>query len=171
MLLVLAAAILDVVALLPFHRDAAVSITGLNAGLAVVAVVGYLVLGRWRRPAPEVIVVVALAAVDAAVVLLGAAHHSLGIVSMGYLLLLPAIVALVIPWATRTHVAWLGLHAGFALLYAAAVPPAVSGGAPVDRITLLAVALGTSFFGHVAALRGRVVAFVQIERIRALNRR
>jgi diguanylate cyclase (GGDEF)-like protein len=171
MLLVLAAAILDVVALVPFHREAADAITGLNAVLAVVAVVGYLILGRWRWPTPEVIVVIALAAVDAAIVLLGTAHHALGIVSVGYLLLLPTIVALVIPWATRTHVAWLGLHAVFALTYAAVAPPAAFGGASADRITLLAVALGTSLLGHLAGLRGRVVAFVQIERIRALNRR
>ena len=35
--------------------------------------------------------------------------------TVGYLLLLPVVVSLMIPWATKIHVTWLGLHAAVAL--------------------------------------------------------
>ena len=83
----------------------------------------------------------------------------------GYLLLLPPIVALVIPWATRLHVAWLAVHAALALAYTAFVP-----GSSDEFLGLLIVATAASQAGHVANMRARVVGFNQTERIRALNR-
>ena len=170
MLLIVASAIVGSVTLVPLHADAASFIVGLNAAVALVAIAGYVALSTRVDRVPEVVVVASLVAVDAAVVALGIAYPELGIVSMGYLLLLPIVVALVIPWATLIHTLWLVVHAAFAIAFGALVAPATLGGAPGDRITLLVVAFLASQSGHVAGLRARATRFVQIERIRGLNR-
>lgn len=170
MLLIVAAAIVGIVTLVPLHADAASLIVVLNAADALVAIAGYAALSRRGDRVPEVVVVVSLVAVDASVVALGIAHPGLSIVSMGYLLLLPTVVALVIPWATLIHTGWLVVHAAFAIGFGALVAPATLGGAPGDRISLLAVAILASQSGHIAGLRARTLSFVHIERIRGLSR-
>jgi diguanylate cyclase (GGDEF)-like protein len=169
-LLIVVGAVVGTLTLVPSHADAAWLIAGLNGAVALVAVAGYAALSTRVDRVPEVVVMASVVAVDAAVVALGVAYPRLGIVSMGYLLLLPTIVALVIPWATRIHVSWLVIHATFAIAYAALIPPATLGGERVDRITLLVIAIVASQSGHLVNLRARALAFVQIQQIRALNR-
>jgi len=172
LVLTIAVAALGSVALVSGHGDAAALVFGLNAGIAATALVGLGVLASAGRRYPEAILWVVLLVIDLGTVALGWAHEGLGPVSMGYLLILPSIVALVIPWATRLHVAWLAQHAALALAYASFAPAAsLGGGERIDLITLMVVATVVSQYGHVAALRARVLSFVQIERIRALNRR
>jgi len=124
MLLIVASAIVGSVTLVPLHADAASFIVGLNAAVALVAIAGYVALSTRVDRVPEVVVVASLVAVDAAVVALGIAYPELGIVSMGYLLLLPIVVALVIPWATLIHTLWLVVHAAFAIAFGVLVAPA-----------------------------------------------
>ena len=170
MLLIVAAAIVGPLALVPLHGGAASFIVGVHAAVALVAIAGYVALSTRVDRVPEVVVMASLVAVDAAAVALGIADPELGIVSMGYLLLLPTVVALVIPWATLIHTGWLVVHAAFAIAFLALATPATLGGARVDWITLLVVAMLASQSGHLASLRGMATRFVQMEQIRGLNR-
>jgi diguanylate cyclase (GGDEF)-like protein len=95
----------------------------------------------------------------------------MGAIVAGYLLLLPMVVALVLPWATRIHIAWLSLHAGLTLVATLFAPPAsllVTNS--FEGLSLLLLTTVVSQFGHVSTLRARVNSFLQIQRITALNR-
>lgn len=171
MVLVIGTALFEGVWLSLFHRDAVVLLAGINAAIALVAALGYMWIGTRARRHPEGVVFAVLATVDVGTIALGVYHPALGLVAAGHLLLLPTIVALLIPWATRIHVWWLVVHSAATLVYSTvATEAALSGGTPDAKLTLLLMAIVVSQFGHVTALRARVLSFVQIDRIRALNR-
>ena len=171
MIIAIGVAILDCIWLVAFHPDAAGPILGLNGTIAVVAGVGFLALGSFARRRPEGVVFATLVTIDAATVALGLGQPGLGLVAVGYLLLLPVVVPLVIPWATRVHVAWLGLHAAVVLGYTLFAPTAsIPDGARDELLALLIVVIAVSQSGHVTGVRGRVSSFTQIQQIRALNR-
>jgi predicted signal transduction protein with EAL and GGDEF domain len=167
-------ALLDCLWLIPLHPDAARLIVAINASVAGAAAIGSIALVTVGRRRPEVLIFALLAVEDAAIVSLGFSYSSLGLVALVYLLLLPTIVALLIPWATRIHLAWLGLHGIALLAYASFAPSGAMPGRPenglIGVIGLLALISGVSHLGHVNSLRARVQSFVQIQRIRALNR-
>lgn len=165
------AAVLGCIWHVPFHPDAAGLILALNLTVLVVAVAGFLMLGSVARRRAESVVFATLVAVDAAVIALGLGHSALAFVAVGYLLLLPVVVSLVIPWSTRIHVTWLGLHASVVLAYTLLAPTAsIPDGGRDELLGLLVVAIAVSLSGHVSGLRGRVSSFTQIQQIRALNR-
>lgn len=174
MVLAALAAGLDIVWLVPIHRDAAVAITAINGAVALSAAVGYFALTTVARRRPELTTFAFLILVELAMVIQGLGEPGLNTVVSGYLLLLPTIVALMIPWATRSHVAWLGAHATFVLSYGALPPATAFPGGPDGGIAavagLLVISSSVSLFGHLAALRARVASFVQIQHIQALNR-
>ena len=171
MILTIGVALLDCIWLVAFHVDAGVLILALNAAIASVAAGGFVILGSLARRRPEGVVFATLVVVDAATIALGLGHPVLGFVAVGYLLLLPVIVSLVIPWATRIHVTWLVLHAALVLGYTLFAPTAsIPDGARDQLFGLLIVAIAVSQSGNVTGVRGRVSSFTQIQQIRALNR-
>jgi diguanylate cyclase (GGDEF)-like protein len=171
MLLIVGAAVLDCLSLVPLHPQAAGLLVGLNAAVGLIAASAYAAIATRARRHPEPLVIVALVAVEAATLATGLLQPDLGLVTRGYLLLLPTIVALVIPWATRIHASWLVLHVAAVIAYTIHAPSAsLGGGSQGDMLMLLAVATLVSQMGHLAALHARILSFVQIERIRALNR-
>jgi diguanylate cyclase (GGDEF)-like protein len=171
MILVIAVEILDCISIGAFHPDAAGLVLALNVTVAVVAAAGFLVLGSVARRSPEVLAFATLVAVDAATIALGLGNPAFCFNAVGYLLLLPVIVSLLIPWATRIHVAWLGLHAAAVLGYASLAPTAsIPDGARDQLLGLLIVAIAISLAGHITGVRGRVSHFTQIQQIKALNR-
>jgi len=171
MLVVVAASLFDCLWLIPFHPDDVLLLVGTNASTGLVAAAGYVWLRSRPRRRPEVAVYGILATVDIATVVLGVASPTFGLLAAGYLLLLPTIVALLVPWSTRHHLWWLVVHAAFALAYAVLAADAALPGGRAEKVALMLMASGVSQLGHVTALRARVRSFVQIERIRALNRR
>ena len=170
MLVVVAASLFDCLWLIPFHPDAVLLLVGTNALTGLVAAAGYVWLRSRPRQRPEVAVYGILATVDIATVVLAVASPTFGLLAAGYLLLLPTIVALVVPWSTRHHVWWLVVHAAFALAYAVVAADSALPGGRAEKVALMLMASGVSQVGHGIALRARVRSFVQIERIRALNR-
>lgn len=170
MLLVVAAALFNCAWQLPFYPHAFLLLVGTNALTGLVAAAGYAWLRSRPRRRPEVAVYMILATVDMATVVLGVASPAFGLMAAGYLLLLPTIVALMVPWSTRHHVWWLVVHAAFALAYSALAADAALPGGRAEKVALMLMASGISQLGHVTALRAGVRSFVQIERIRALNR-
>ncbi len=171
MIVAIGVSVLDCIWLVTFHPDAAGLVLALNLMVAIVAAAGFLMLGSVARRRPEGVVFATLAAVDVAAVGIGLGHPALGFVAVGYLLLLPVVVSLVIPWETRIHVTWLGLHTGVALAYALLAPTAsIPDGARDQLLALLIVAVAVSLSGQVTGVRGRVANFTQIQQIKALNR-
>ena len=171
MFMVMGAAVLDCLWLAPLHPDSLWYIVVLNLTLAALATAAYVAMTTRARRHPEPFVFLVLVAVDLGTMALGFSRPDLWLVVTGYMLMLPMIVALAFPWATRIHVGWLALHGAAVVTYTFFTPHAsLAGGAPGDVITLLVVASAASQLGHFAALRSRVLSFVQIERIRALNR-
>ena len=171
MVLAVGVALLDCVWLVAFHVDGAGLIVALNAIIAVVGAGGFLALGSVARRRPEAVVFGTLVAVDAATLGLGLEYPALGFVAVGYLLLLPVVESLVVPWATRIHVTWLGLHAALAMGYNLLAPTSsIPDGARDQFAGLLIVAFAVSMSGHVTGLRGLMLNFSQIQQIKALNR-
>lgn len=171
MIMTVAAAGLNSALLNVAYPAAAGVVIGINASVAAVAVVGYLAIARFARRAPEVVLFVILVVVDVATVGVAILVPEAGATVAGYLLILPIIVALVVPWATWIHVTWLGVHTMLALVATLLAPPAsllATNG--FEGLTLLLLSTVVSQFGHVASLQARVTAFLQIERITTLNR-
>ncbi|HZM73478.1 MAG TPA: GGDEF domain-containing protein [Candidatus Polarisedimenticolia bacterium] len=171
MLLIVAAALADCVWLSLVRPEAAQFVVGLNALVALTATVAYAAIAMPRHGRPELMVLAALVVIDAATLTLGLTQPTLAVVAAAYLLLLPTIVALVVPWTTTVHLVWLGLH-GAAVVAYAALAPALGPGATGrgELLPLVAMAILISLFGHATALRARIESFVHIERIRRLNR-
>jgi len=171
MLLVIAAAVLDCAWLVPARPDSASMVLEANVTIGLFAIAAFLVLELFGRRHAELVVYAMVVGVALAATWIGLFAAGLWLVAAGYLLLLPTVVALVVPWPTRVHIAWLALHAAlvaaFVLLSPAAALPV---GGRADMAGLLLIASTVSLVGHVAGLRARVQSFVQIERIQALYR-
>lgn len=170
MLLASGLALLNGAWLIALHPDAWPLILSINATVAAITTTGYLALATVAARRSEIVVFIVLVVVDLATVALALGYPALGLVAAGYMLLLPIIVALLIPWAPRTHVRWLALHVavvvGYTLLAAAPDRP----GGRLELFGLLVVALIVSHVGHVTGQRHQVLTFIQIEQIKALNR-
>jgi diguanylate cyclase (GGDEF)-like protein len=168
-------AILDCIWLVPIHLDAAALILGVNAAVAVCATVGFVALGTIARRRAESVVLILLIVADAAILTLGFGHPSLGLVVLVFLLLLPTILTLLMPWATKIQVEWLALHAAVTLGFIALAPAAALPGSRIDSFLELSgfviLSSAVSALGHVTFLQARVLSFEQIARIRGLNRR
>lgn len=171
MILTVAAAVLNSVLLIFLYSGSASLVIGINGGVAACAATGYFAVAGFARRYPEAVLFVMLMVVDLATLGVAMLRPEMGATVAGYLLLLPMVVALVVPWATRIHVTWLGLHASLALVGTLLAPPGsllVTNG--VEGMALLMLATIVSQFGHVANLRARAIGFMQIQRISALNR-
>jgi diguanylate cyclase (GGDEF)-like protein len=171
MVIVIAAALLNILLLIATDPTTAPLAVGLNVGLAAVAGTAYAVMLRIGRHRPEAIVLLVLLAVDGATLLLGVELADFALLATGYFLLLPMVAALIIPWSTSFLLAFLGLHAAIVTVWDASLrQTSLLGADRYDLLALLAVATGVSLFGHLTSLRARVTSFVQIQRISALNR-
>ncbi len=157
-LVVTTAALFDAAALLERTFDEAVLMLLLNGGVALLGVAGWWLLahGLERRPDPvATIVTLALTGATAAT---GLVIPDLAIESAGYLILIPVVVTLILPWSTRTHLRWLAAWALVAFGFLVQAPSAgLTPEARADLVVVDLVALGASLAGHallqVAAIR------------------
>lgn len=171
MILTVGAGVLNSALLASLYPGSAGPMIGINGGVAICAIIGYVAVAGFARRYPEAVLFVILVVVDLATLGVALLRPEMGATVAGYLLLLPMVVALLVPWSTRIHVTWLGLHAGLALAGTLLAPPGsllVTNG--VEGLALLALATIVSQFGHVANRRARARSFMQIQRISALNR-
>jgi diguanylate cyclase (GGDEF)-like protein len=171
MVLVVVAACLNCLWLIPLHSTQAPLLIAVNVLPAVIAVFAFGAIATRARRRPEAVAFVVLAALDTALLGLRLGGTELGVVAGGYVLLMPLIVATVMPWATKYHAGWLVLHACFALVYATTVPNSFFGTrGGLDMFALFVVATTVSVFGHINRLQTRVLNYIQLEQIRAYNR-
>jgi diguanylate cyclase (GGDEF)-like protein len=87
-------------------------------------------------------------------------------------LLLPGLIALILPWTTRTHVRWLIAYAVIALGFLGLeTTSGLSADERGDIIVVALIALVASFAGHVLLQSAQISNFSHVQKIRALHRR
>jgi len=173
---VLLAAVFDLVWLIPLDVDQRVTDVLVNVAIGAVGLLAWSALTRRPRWPAEPTMVVVLATVDVGLAVVFVLDPGMAFVCATYALLMPVLVALVLPWNTVLHLLWLVLHA--ALVVAGVVAAANLGTAvpvtpdatPALFAGMFAMTSVLSIFGHLSNVRARVVSFVQIERIGRLNR-
>lgn len=146
-------------------------VVGLDGGMVGLALAGWWSLRRQGRHHPELVAWIVASGVVLTAAATGVAVPDLAIQSAGYLLILPGLIALLLPWRTSTHLAWLGaflVAAGgyFAVVRSYELTPDDRG----DLVTVLVVAVAASLAGHVLLRRVQIRNFAQVEHIRALRR-
>jgi diguanylate cyclase (GGDEF)-like protein len=102
----------------------------------------------------------------------GLAVPSLTVQSIAYLLLLPGLVALVLPWRTSTHLWWLLAYVALVAGYLTLDPVRrFTAAERDDLLVVVIVAVGASLAGHYLLKRAQIRSFAQLESIRSLRRR
>jgi diguanylate cyclase (GGDEF)-like protein len=156
-----------------FHPADAAYIALVDGALGASALVAWWSLGRALRHWPELVVFIMSLAVAAATMLLALSGPHMLELSVGYLLFLPPMVALVVPWRSWTEVRWLAVYGIAVILFFATVAPA----GPLltadrqDLIFALLVVLAAALTGHVLLFRRQVRAFTQVQALGRLQRR
>lgn len=144
----------------------------LDMVLLLVALVGWWLLPRQLYHRPEAAAFVVMLGIVISTVVSGTVAPRLAAQSLGYLLLLPSLVALVLPWRTVVHVRWLLAFTAVASCYLMLGPvERFSAGERADLVVVLCVSIGASLIGHALLQHGQIRSFAQLERIRALRRR
>jgi diguanylate cyclase (GGDEF)-like protein len=96
----------------------------------------------------------------------------LAVQTVGYLLLLPTLIALALPWRTIVHLRWLLAFTVTAVAYLmVGAGTRFSVSERDDLMIVLLVSIVASLVGHGLLNHGQIRAFAQLERIRVLRRR
>lgn len=160
----------DAFALLGLGDDTA-TVLILDSIVIGLSIAGWWLLPRSLRHHPELAAWVVVTGVILSTVMTGLTVPSLITQTNAYLILLPSLVALVLPWRTAVHIRWLLAYAVLALAYLALVSaerlPISERG---DFAVVLFVGLGVSLAGHILLQRAQIHSFAQLEHIRTLHR-
>ena len=167
-----AAVIFDAIALYDLQPGLGPVLLALNGSVAVLALIGANALGGRSRRRPEPITALVTLAVTLATAVTAVLLPQLAIQTIGYLLLIPGLVALIVPWRTFTHVRWLAGYAAITFGYLAVGPSAaLTGSDRGDLVVVAIVAVATSLAGHVLLQRAQIRNHTQLQKIQALHRR
>lgn len=171
-LIIAAASIFDGVVVFDPHLKGSAILFWLNGAVAAMALLGWKGLNGPLRRHPEPAAFVITLALAGATAATGVVEVSLASESTGYLLVFPGLIALILPWQTRTHVRWLVAYGVIALAFLMYETP---GGPSTDErgdlIVVALIALVASFVGHVLLQRAQIQNFSHVQRIQALRRR
>ena len=171
-LVIAGSALFDAVALYDLQPGKGPLLVALNGSVAALAILGYLALARGLRRRPEPITALVTLALTLATALTGFVLPDLAIQTIGYLLLIPGLVALIVPWSTRAHAWWLAGYALIAYGYLLFGPsPVLTAVDRSDMIVVGIIAVVASLAGHVLLKRAQIRNHVQLRRIQALHRR
>ena len=171
--LVIAVAVgFDALALLGLQGSHTTVALVLSTITIVLALAGWWLLPRTLRRYPEPVAWIVALGVGITTAATGLTVPTLAVQSAGYLLVIPGLVALVLPWRTRTHVWWLLAYTIVAIgFFTLDLNSAFTAEERGDLVVVFLVALGASLAGHVLLNRSQIRSFAQLERIRALQRR
>jgi diguanylate cyclase (GGDEF)-like protein len=171
--LVAAAAVtIDATVLLGLDKTSVAPAIGLDGLVLFTALAGWWLLPRRLYHHPEVTAFVVMLGITVSTVISGTVAPAIAAQTVGYLLLLPSLIALVLPWRTVVHFYWLLAFSVVSATYLAVGPgDRFSPGERGDLMVVLLVSIGASLLGHVLLLNGQIRAFAQLERIRVLRRR
>jgi diguanylate cyclase (GGDEF)-like protein len=170
-LVIAAAALFDGAALLD-RSDHALLLFGLNGGVALLGVTGWWLLGWRLRRRPDPVAAVVTLSLTVATAVTGLIIPELAIESAGYLILIPVVVTLILPWSTIVHVRWLACSAVLAMGFLATAPASgLTPDARADLIVVNLVALAASLAGHALLQLAAVRNHSQMRKINQLRRR
>jgi diguanylate cyclase (GGDEF)-like protein len=170
--LVIAVAVgFDALALLGLEGTETTIALVLSATTIGLALVGWWVLPGVFRRYPEPVACVVCLGLAVTTALTGLTIPSLAVQTAGYLLLIPVLVALVVPWRTVTHMRWLLAYAFVAIGFFLFPSSSFNVDERADVVVVLLVSLGASLAGHVLLQASQIRSFAQLERIRTLQRR
>ena len=171
-LIITAAAIFDGIVVFDPHLKGSVVLVWLNGAVAAMALIGWKSLSGPLRRRPEPAAFVVTLALAFATAVTGTVIPGLAVESIGYLLVFPGLIALILPWQTRTHVRWLIAYAVIALGF---LMYETDGGPSTDErgdlIVVALIALLASFVGHVLLQRAQIRNFSHVQKIQSLRRR
>lgn len=171
-LVVAVAVAIDAFVLLGLDADNVGPAIALDIVVMGVALGGWWLLPRQLYHRPETAAFVVMLGIVVSTVVSGTLARTLAAQSLGYLLLFPSLVALVLPWRTTVHLRWLLAFtaiAGYYLMFG--LVDRFSAGERGDLVAVLCVSIGASLIGHALLQHGQIRGFAQMERIRALRRR
>jgi len=171
-LIIAAAAIFDGIVVFDPHLKGSVVLVWLNGAVAAMALLGWRSLAGPLRRRPEPVAVVVTLAMAGATAATGIVIPGLAVESVGYLLVFPGLIALILPWQTRTHARWLIAYAVIALAF---LMYETDGGPSTDErgdlIVVALIALMASLIGHVLLQRAQIRNFSHVQKIQSLRRR
>jgi diguanylate cyclase (GGDEF)-like protein len=143
----------------------------LDAFVIGTAIVGWWLLPRNLRHHPELVAWVVATGLTISTAATGLSAPSLFVQNAAYMLLLPSLVALVLPWRTSVHLRWLLVFAIVATAYLVLAPANRLPGSERGDLTIVVfVGLGASLAGHALLQRAQIRSFAQLEKIKALHR-
>ena len=171
-LLIAGSAAFDAIVLVDRQPGQGPVLLALNGTMAGLALAGWwLVARRPLRHYPEAVAFVLTLALVAATAATGLVLPVLAFETIGYLLLLPVLITLILPWRTVTHLRWLAAAGVLALGYIQFAPSdGLTADDRADLIVVLLIALVASFAGHLLLQRGQIRNFGQLQKIQALRR-
>jgi diguanylate cyclase (GGDEF)-like protein len=162
---------LDATVLTGLEGDSVGVAIGLDALILVLTVGAWWLLPRGLRHHPELAAGVITLGVAISTVVTGGAVPSLAAESLSYLLVIPGLIALVVPWRTRTHLGWLACYSIIGIGYITLDPSGrFNADERGDLVVVLVVALGASLVGHLLLKRAQIRGFAQLQKIRHLHR-
>jgi diguanylate cyclase (GGDEF)-like protein len=171
-LIIAVAAAFDGIVVFDPHLKESLALLFLNSGVAVMAVVGWKLLPGPLRRYPEPAAFVVTLAMTVATAATGIVLPGLAVESVGYLLVFPGLIALILPWQTRTHVRWLIVYAAIALGFLAfETGDGLTTDERGDLIVVALIALFASLAGHVLLQRAQIRNFSQLQKIQSLRRK
>jgi diguanylate cyclase (GGDEF)-like protein len=162
---------IDAVALIGLGSDGARAAVVLDAVVMVGALAGWWLLPRQLSRRPEAVAWLITTGVVISTVVTGYLVPELTVQSLAFLLILPGLIALVLPWRTSVHLRWLLVFAVVSMGWLLSDPAGRFTAA--ERGDLSIVLVGTilaSIAGHVLLQRAAIGGFVRLEAIRALRR-
>lgn len=171
-IVIAAASLFDGIVLVDEDAQKGILLLGLNGGVALLGFVGWWLLGHGLRRRPDPVAAIVTLALTGATVATGLIIPSLAIESAGYLILIPVLVTLILPWSTIVHVRWLAGWAVVAIGFLVVAPSIVlSPEARGDLIVVNLVALAASLAGHALLQRAAIRNHSQVRKITQLRRR
>jgi diguanylate cyclase (GGDEF)-like protein len=143
-----------------------------DGSLGVVAIAAWWALAHGMRRRPEPIAFLVSLGVMLTAIAIAVGEPKLVGMAIAYLMFVPTVVALVIPWRPMTEARWLATYAAAGVVFLALVPaPSLPAGDRGDLVVALATSLMASFVGHALLFRQHVRTFSQMQAIASLGRR
>jgi diguanylate cyclase (GGDEF)-like protein len=170
-LVIAAAAAFDAIALA--DRDASLGpiLLALNGSVAMLAILGWSLLGTRLRKLPDPLAAVVTLALAGATVATGVLVRSLAVESAGYLLLLPVLVTLILPWSTKTHLRWLLAYSAIAFTFLLNTSTNLEPEERADLVIVQLIAIAASVAGHLLLQVANLRTFSAVRRAERLRRR
>lgn len=144
---------------------------GVDAIMLITTIAAWWLLPRGLRHHPELAAAVLTLGLVTSTVVSGVAVPALAVESLSHLLVIPGLIALILPWRTIAHLGWLACHSIIAIGYITLDPSGrFTAAERVDLVIVLVVAVSASLVGHLLLKGAQIRNFAQLQNIRHLHR-